>query len=71
MINIHDAFTTPEEIAEREAWRLGEYQGVTADEENQCPHCGRFRLCICPNGMHRCEKCNWSPELNNYAPVLD
>lgn len=45
------------------AWALGDY--VAQD----CPNCGRHRLCICPNGMHRCEKCNWSPELGRYAPV--
>ena len=48
--------------AQREAWALGEYTG-------ECPHCGRERLCICPNEKHRCEKCNWCPELNTYAPV--
>lgn len=44
----------------RAAWQLGEY--VNKD----CPNCGRHRLCICPNGKHRCEKCNWCPEDKVY-----
>jgi len=48
-------------------WALGEY----ANGDTGCTHCGRHRLCLCPNGKHRCEKCNWSPELNDYAPVND
>ena len=51
--------------AEHKAWALGDY----ANGDTGCPHCGRMRLCICANGKHRCEKCNWSPELNDYAPV--
>lgn len=53
-----------EEKARRE-WQLGDYD----NGDTGCPNCGRFRLCICPNGKHRCEKCNWSPEINGYAPV--
>lgn len=49
---------------ERAEWALGEY----ANGDTGCSHCGRMRLCRCPNGKHRCEKCNWSPELNDYAP---
>ena len=45
----------------RSQWQLGDYVG-------DCPHCGRSRLCECPNGKHRCEKCNWCPEDGNYAP---
>lgn len=56
-----------EEDAIREAWALGDYD----NGENGCPHCGRHRLCLCPNGKHRCEKCNWCPELNDYAPWND
>lgn len=44
------------------AWTLGEYVGV-------CPNCHRDRLCRCSNGKRRCEKCNWVPEDNDYAPV--
>ncbi|ECP6990974.1 hypothetical protein FUV24_05950 [Salmonella enterica] len=46
-------------------WSLGDYD----NSEDGCPHCGRHRLCICQNGKHRCEKCNWSPELNDYVPI--
>lgn len=53
------------EDRERAEWALGEYDNGDAG----CPHCGRHRLCMCPNGKHRCEKCNWCPELNDYAPV--
>lgn len=37
--------------------------------DGDCPNCGRNRLMLCANKMHRCEKCNWSPELGNYAPI--
>jgi len=46
-------------------WALGDYD----NGENGCPNCGGCRLCKCDNGMHRCEKCNWVRELNDYAPV--
>lgn len=45
-------------------WRLGEYDNGEAG----CPNCGRSRLCRCPNGKRRCEKCNWVPEDNAYCP---
>jgi hypothetical protein len=44
-------------------WALGCYL------PKDCPNCGRYRLCECDNGKSRCEKCNWCPELNQYAPV--
>ncbi len=55
-----------EELARAE-WSLGAY----ANGEVGCSHCGRKRLCVCPNGKHRCEKCNWSPELKNFAPLFN
>lgn len=55
------------EQAEQAGWALGDYD----NDDTACPNCGRFRLCLCPNGKHRCEKCNWSPELGNYAPSFD
>lgn len=51
-----------QEDAMREEWQMGDYV------EQDCPNCGRHRLCICTNGKHRCEKCNWCPELETYAP---
>lgn len=53
-----------EEDRIRQEWKLGDY----GNGENECPNCGRSRLCICPNGKHRCEKCNWCPEDLAYAP---
>lgn len=44
-------------------WKHGEYV------HEACQNCGRFRVCVCPNGKHRCEKCNWSPELQDYCPT--
>lgn len=41
---------------------IGHYAG-------ECPNCGRQRLMKCQNGKHRCEKCDWCPELGAYAPV--
>lgn len=51
------------EEAEFQGWALGDYV------ERDCPNCGRHRLCACPNGKHRCEKCDWCPEDGAYAPV--
>jgi hypothetical protein len=39
------------------------------EKSGGCPNCGRHRLCLCPNGKHRCEKCDWCPEDAEYAPV--
>lgn len=52
-----------EEFAEREAWSMGEYTGVP------CSNCGRDRVCKCPNGKTRCEKCNWVAEDGGYCPI--
>jgi hypothetical protein len=46
-------------------WALGEYD----NGDNGCPECGRHRLCICPNGKHRCEKCDWSPEEQKFITL--
>ena len=43
-------------------WSLGEYD----NSEKGCVNCGRHRVCKCPNGKHRCEKCNWCPEDSKY-----
>lgn len=51
-----------EEERLHEEWALGDYCG-------ECPNCGRQRLCECPNGKRRCEKCNWVPEDSTYCPV--
>jgi hypothetical protein len=51
-----------EEACNKE-WELGDYL------PEECPNCKRQRLCKCDNGKSRCEKCNWCPELNQYAPV--
>lgn len=45
----------------RAEWLLGEYNG------EDCENCGRQRVCKCPNGKHRCEKCNWCPEEKRYV----
>lgn len=52
-----------EDDAVEYAWKLGDYTGEA------CENCGRERVCSCPNGKRRCEKCNWCPELKEYAPV--
>lgn len=54
-----------QEEAHYKAWSLGDYD----NPETGCVNCGRYRVCVCPNGKHRCEKCNWVPEDGNYAPV--
>lgn len=32
-----------------------------------CEKCSRVRVCNCPNGKRRCEKCGWSPEQKEYV----
>lgn len=49
-----------EELEKSLPWLLGDY----VDEK--CENCSRQRVCICLNGKHRCEKCNWSPEESRY-----
>lgn len=56
-----------EEDRLRREWSLGDYD----NGDTGCQNCGRSRVCLCPNGKHRCEKCSWSPELGDYAPDLD
>lgn len=56
-----------EDQMKREIWELLDYD----NGESGCPMCGRYRLCICKNGNHRCEKCNWCPEICGYATVTD
>ena len=50
------------ENKEVDEWGLGDYD----NGETGCPKCGRHRLCVCGNGKHRCEKCYWCPEENQY-----
>ncbi len=50
------------EQAENAAWFLGDYVS------GACVNCGRHRVCQCPNGKTRCEKCNWVEQDNSYCP---
>jgi len=52
--------TWHEEDKTRAEWALGDYI------RTPCENCGRHRVCICPNGKHRCEKCEWCPEDKCY-----
>lgn len=52
-----------EEMDPHAEWRSGDYAAG-----RKCPKCGRVRVCLCLNGKHRCEKCNWCPEDNVYVP---
>ena len=40
------------------AWDIKEWKQL------KCPNCGRFRLNLCNNDKHLCEKCDWCPEMN-------
>jgi ribosomal protein L37AE/L43A len=42
-------------------WDMGDYVDL------QCPNCGRHRVCLCDNGKHRCDKCNWIVEDSEYC----
>jgi len=48
------------EIRERNRKKMGPYI------EESCPHCGRQRVMTGDDGKHRCEKCCWCVEDNNY-----
>ena len=58
-----DIFDDSEYEEFQSKWRLGGYENL----ENGCEKCGRSRVCKCPNGKHRCEKCNWCPEEKRYV----
>lgn len=47
----------------QDQWQLGDYVSIS------CPNCSRERVCLCPNGKHRCEKCNWIVEDNMYCEI--
>lgn len=51
------------EQAERASWALGDYIS------GACVNCGRHRVCKCPNGKTRCEKCNWVEADNEYCLI--
>jgi hypothetical protein len=61
-----------ETMAERDAadavarapWALGDMLLT-----QPCPNCGQLRIASCPNGKHRCGKCNWVLEDHAFAPV--
>ena len=42
-------------------WDMGNYVDLL------CPNCGRQRVCLCDNGKHRCDKCNWVIEDEEYC----
>jgi len=42
-------------------WGLLDYTG------DACEKCDRVRVCRCPNGKLRCEKCSWSPQEGRYV----
>ncbi len=62
MIDWNESFKKNAEL--EKLWRLGDYIG-------RCPNCNRVRLCSCPNGKSRCEKCNWVPEDNQFCEYVD
>ena len=57
-----------EELAHEESqWsKLGDYD----NPENGCPNCGRHRVMIGDDKKHRCEKCSWCVEDNDYDTVF-
>jgi len=60
MSDVTDMFNDPQEPI-KAGWALGDYTRFA------CVNCGRFRVCECPNGKTRCEKCNWVEADNNYC----
>lgn len=41
------------------------------DDKMGCENCGQVEIDVCVNGKHRCGRCNWSPELGDYAPIVE
>ena len=42
--------------------KYGDYD----NPENGCPNCGRYRIMLGDDKKHRCEKCYWCIEDNEY-----
>ena len=61
MISDQWALDNHKENLEDQAWELGDYT------DKPCVNCGRHRVCKCPNGKTRCEKCNWVEADNEYC----
>lgn len=53
-----------EKLKMDELYDLGDY--ISDD----CPNCGRQRLCKTSNNKHRCEKCDWIVEDECYYKEL-
>ena len=45
-----------------QAQKVGEYD----NPDNGCPNCGRYRVMIGEDKNHRCEKCCWCIETDDY-----
>lgn len=67
-LDLYDVVSgNPEAEKELQDWLIGDYD----NPENGCENCGRYRVLLCGNDKHRCEKCNWCPELKKYVDEVD
>ncbi|WP_194723940.1 hypothetical protein [Noviherbaspirillum malthae] len=59
---------TEDQLADEQ--KQASWKPVSSDYTGQCPQCARPRMLLCANGKHVCEKCQWCPEDNAYAPNI-
>lgn len=51
-----------DELRNAQVEKMGDYD----NPPEGCPHCGRHRVMSGNDGKHRCEKCAWCIEDNEY-----
>ena len=49
-----------DEFSQIQQAKMGDYVDI------DCPNCNRHRVMLGDDGKHRCEKCYWCIEDNNY-----
>ncbi len=62
--NITETQTEEREYENHQKGKFGDYS------ELKCPRCNRQRVILGTDGKHRCEKCCWCIEDNDYDREL-
>ena len=66
VFSLEDCQKKEDEFRERNRSKFGDYD----NPPNGCPNCKRFRIMKGIDGLHRCEKCGWCIEKNEYDSEL-